>query len=233
MNARAARAFSSKARPRPEENRMRRPFALIACTAALALAACSPDPPEQKAGDEETSTSVANASPSAPAGSEVGTAEAEGSRYTSAYTPFELEVCRVTGENPEGASVNYTCPGYADVPIFLHLGDGRFDLDAGLDGDEFMTIGAFNDIGERLEWRLHDGEPFAVIFRYLDVAPQGEGRTVLAVEKIGRAGSPGCRVAHVSGDTPDANRVAREIADGRTADFRCGADEMRVVGNAR
>jgi hypothetical protein len=211
---------------------MRRPFAFTAGIAALALAACSQDPPGQTP-DDETATPVADASPSAPAEEEDAAAEPDTGGYASAYTPFDLEACRVTGENPEGASVDYACPGRAGVPIFVHLGDGRFDLDAGIDGEEFVTLGAFNDIGERLEWRLHEGAPIAVIFRYLDVAPQGEGRTVLAVEKIGRAGSPGCRVAHVAGDTPDANRIAREIADSRAANFRCGTDEMRVVGNAR
>jgi len=209
---------------------MRRPLALIACAAALAAVGCSQEQPEQ-APEEETPAPAANVSPTEPADERTEAEDASG--YASIYTRFDLAACRVTGENPEGASVDYACPGYGDAPLFVHLGDGRFDIDAGVDGEEFMTIGAFNELGDRLEWRTKDGAPFAVIFRYLDVAPQGEGRTVLAVETIGRAGSPGCRVAHVAGDTPDANRVAREIADARAADFRCGTDEARIVGNAR
>ena len=210
---------------------MRRPFAFIVGTIALALGACSQDAPERAPGDE-ASAPAATAVPTGAVRQDAAVAPDRGG-YASAYTKFDLAACRVTGEDPEGASVDYACPGYADVPLVVHLGDGRFDLDAGVDSDEFMTIGAFNELGERLEWRTKDGAPFAVIFRYRDVAPQGEGRTVLAVETIGGPGAPGCRVAHIAGDTPDANRVAREIADTVAEGFRCGTDEMRVIGDAR
>lgn len=211
---------------------MRRPFAFIVCANALVLAACSQDPQEHSR-DQEAAAPAANA-PAQPAGEGKDAATApDADGYASAYTDFNLAACRVTGENPEGASVEYACPGRADAPLFVHLGDGRFDLDAGADGEEFMTIGAFNELGDRLEWRTKHGAPFAVIFRYRDVAPHGEGRTVLAVETIGRPGAPGCRVAHVAGDTPDANGVARELADTVAEGFRCGTDEMRVIGDAR
>lgn len=211
---------------------MRRPFALTALATALALAACSQDPPEREP-ESEAPAPAADASPGDPAADSEAESTPDAGGYASAYTDFDLEACRVTGENPEGASVDYACPGHAGVPVFVHLGDGRFDLDVGVDGEEFTTIGAFNELGERLEWRMKDGTPFAVIFRYHDVAPQSDGRTVIGVEKIGREGELGCRVAQIAGDTPDANRAAREIADTRAEDFRCGADEMRVVGNAR
>lgn len=213
---------------------MRRPFAISALASALALAACSQDPPERAPDDETPAPAPTASTGQPPAAADEATEDAPDSGgHASAYSDFDLETCRVTGENPEGASVDYACPGRGGVPVFVHLGDGRFDLDAGVANEEFMTIGAFNDIGDQLEWRMRDGAPFAVIFRYLDVAPQGEGRTVLAVEKIGRAGAPGCRVAQIAGDTPDANARAREIADTRAAAFRCGTDEARIVGNAR
>ena len=212
---------------------MRRPFAFIVCASALAIAGCSQDPPE-RGPDEETSAPSATASSTPPAKEDADAAPTPATGgYASAYSDFDLAACRVTGEDPEGASVDYACPGRAGVPVFVHLGDGRFDFDIGVDGGEFTTLGAFNELGDRLEWRTKDGAPFAVIFRYLDVAPQGEGRTVLAVETIGRAGSPGCRVAHIAGDTADANRVARRIADERAAAFRCGTDETAYRGNSR
>ncbi|WP_374407807.1 hypothetical protein [Pelagerythrobacter sp.] len=210
---------------------MRRPFAFAACTAALGLAACSQDPPEQapKTETPEPATPVKRATPA------VGATDtpAETGGYASVYSDFDLAACRVTAEQPEGTGVDYACPGREGIPLFAHHGDGRFDLDAGVDGEEFMTIGAFNEIADRIEWRTNDGTPFAVIFRYRDVAPGSAGRTVLAIEKIGRAGAPGCRVAQIAGDTADANRVAREIADTRAAAFRCGTDEARIVGDAR
>lgn len=214
---------------------MSRPFIWPALAAALALAACSQEAPESEPVEKTTgsATPAAETPTTEPGADPADEAPADAGGYSSVYTDFDLEACRVTGESTEGASVDYACPGRDGVPIFVHLGDGRFDLDAGVDGEEFMTIGAFNELGDRLEWRLKDGEPVAVIFRYLDIAPQSDGRTVLAVEKIGRAGSPGCRVAQIAGDTPGANDVAREIADTRTESFRCGQDEARIVGNAR
>lgn len=214
---------------------MRRPFVWPALTAALALAACSQEQPESEPAESSATASPTPGNEAGAASDDAGTAEsaAGADGYSSAYTAFDLEACRVTGESPEGASVDYACPGRADVPLFVHLGDGRLDLDAGVDGEEFVTIGAFNEIGDRLEWRMKDGAPFAVIFRYRDVAPQSAGRTVIAIEKVGRTGQPGCRVAQIAGDTPDANGVAREIADKRTEGFRCGTDETAYIGNAR
>lgn len=218
---------------------MSRPFVLLVLPVlaiALALAGCSQEAPERETVEATHSSSPvpgATTPAAEPVADPAAEEPADAGGYSSVYTDFDLEACRVTGESTEGASVDYACPGRADVPIFVHLGDGRFDLDAGVDGGEFMTIGAFNELGERLEWRTKDGVPVAVIFRYRDVTPQGEGRTVLAVEKVGQAGAPGCRVAQIAGDTPDANDVAREIADTRAESFRCGRDEARIVGNAR
>ncbi len=214
---------------------MRRPFVWLWLAAALPLAGCSQEAPEREPVEAQPSPDAQDAGTSAaePTPDPAAEEPVDAGGYSSAYTAFDLEACRVTGESSEGASVDYACSGRAGVPIFVHLGDGRLDIDAGVDGEEFTTIGAFNELGERLEWRMKDGSPFAVIFRYRDVAPQSDGRTVIGVEKIGQAGKPGCRVAQIAGETPDANRVAREIADTRARDFRCGIDEMRVVGNAR
>jgi hypothetical protein len=219
----------------PKENRMRRPLVWLLLAAALPLASCSQEAPEREPGEAQPAPTAQDAgTPAAePAADPAAEEPADADGYASAYTAFDLEACRVTGESSEGASVDYACPGRAGVPIFVHLGDGRLDIDAGVDGEEFTTIGSFNELGERLEWRMKDGAPFAVIFRYRDVAPQSEGRTVIGIEKIGREGAPGCRVAQIAGETPDANSVAREIADTRAAGFRCGTDETAYLGNAR
>ena len=153
--------------------------------------------------------------------------------FASTYSEIDLEACKQTSlETEEGTSATWTCDGFGDIPLFIAEGDGRFDLDAGVENEQFETIGAFNSLAETVEWRLKDGEPFAVIFRYNDATVEAEGRTVLAVEKIGRADSPGCRVAQIAGETPDANQVARDLADQSVADFSCGVDEAAVVGDA-
>lgn len=151
----------------------------------------------------------------------------------STYTTLDLDKCQlVDEETEEGTGAEWRCAGFGEVPLIVEEGDGRFDVDAGIRNDRFETIGAFNSLGDNVEWRLRDGKPFAVIFRYLDATPEAKGRTVLAVEKVGAAAAPGCRVAQVAGDVPDANQVARDLADSNAADFTCGTSEMAVAGNA-
>lgn len=155
-------------------------------------------------------------------------------RFTSDYSRFSLEACTVTAEATEGESIDWRCPGRGGVLLFAHLGDGRMDLDAGDPTNDFASLGAFNDIAETLEWRFDRGTPVALIFRYRDATPEGRaaGRTVLAVEKVGREGTTGCRVAHVAGSFPEANAKSREFAD-RAGDFACGKDTITYLGDAR
>ena len=142
---------------------------------------------------------------------------------SSAYTRFDLAKCDVLEENrEEGSYAAYSCPGYQGVKLFVQEGDGRFDLDAGVDDDAFQTMSPFNYIGDTIEWRMKDGKPFAVIFRYWDATETGKGESMLAVESIGTAGQPGCRVAEIPGTAPNPNQQARELADSRATSFECG-----------
>ncbi|UIP07482.1 hypothetical protein LY632_03530 [Erythrobacter sp. SDW2] len=185
---------------------------------AIALSACGGEPAETP----EPGTTV---------GEEAG---AELTGLASTYTALDLDKCQLVSEQAEeGTSAEWRCEGFGDLPLLVSEGDGRFDLDAGVKNEAFETIGAFNSLGDNVEWRLRDGKPFAVIFRYLDATEEAKGRTVLAVEKVGTAATTGCRVAQVAGDVPDANQVARDLADSNAADFTCGTTEMALAGNAQ
>ncbi len=194
-------------------------YSLMAC-AALALASCG--------GRDEAADSADAPAPTAKQ-AELNAAP----QFASTYTEFDLTKCEVLSEErEEGSSAEYRCPGFGDLPLLVQEGDGRFDLDAGSDDGGFQTIGAFNDIGDTVEWRLKDGQPFAVIFRFLDVTEGARGRSVLAVETVGRPGKGACRVAQIAGNAPDANQKARELADAAAADaFVCSSQPERV-GNA-
>ncbi|MCR2832482.1 hypothetical protein [Parerythrobacter lacustris] len=195
-------------------------FSLWAC-AALALASCGGLDEGSESGDAPAPTAEQAELNAAP-------------QFASTYTDFDLAKCEVLSEErEEGSSAEYRCPGFGELPLLVQEGDGRFDLDAGGDDGGFQTIGAFNDIGDTVEWRLKNGQPFAVIFRFLDVTEEAKGRTVLAVETVTRLGLPACRVAQIAGDTPDANQKARELADAAaTEGFRC-PDEPELLGNAQ
>jgi hypothetical protein len=151
---------------------------------------------------------------------------------TSVYTNLNLSRCRVTESHPEGPDTQWRCPGYSGIPLFAASSDDRFFLDAGAQGDPSVTSSAFSSpAGERVEWRVRGGRPFALIYG-LTVSGSADGdHRVLAVKTVGRAGRRPCLVAWVDGAQPDANARARQEADRRAAAFRCGRDRPRLIGN--
>ena len=75
-------------------------------------------------------------------------------RPTSVYTPLDLDRCTVLSRVEEGESVAWRCPGFAGVPLFVLSGDGRFDLDAGIDNEMWESPEQFSGLPARVEWRL-------------------------------------------------------------------------------
>ncbi|MEL7691839.1 hypothetical protein [Citromicrobium bathyomarinum] len=210
---------------------------LLALFATLAVAGCSSEPdPDGADGTADDTSASHTASPAAQATGVEDTPDGEsssGKGYTSSYTKLDLDKCRVLDKSTgEGSWIEFRCPGLQDIPLFVSEGDGRFDVDAGIKNGDFATISAFNEIGDTIEWRLRDGKPFAVIFRYRDVSMESAPRSVLAVETIGSDGVPGCRVAQIDGSTSSANQRAREIADSEAIGFDCGK-EPQYIGDAR
>jgi hypothetical protein len=147
---------------------------------------------------------------------------------SSRYTILDLRRCRTLEVIPEGASVRRRCPGLAGIPLFVNEGDDRSEIDAGFDDGVWESLPAFNTIGDRVEWRLSGGRPFAIIYRLRVAATEGAGASsALIVEAIGHgARAPGCRIGVVDGALPDANARARALADRQARGARCpsGAD---------
>ncbi len=140
---------------------------------------------------------------------------------TSAYTPLDIDRCTLIEEIEEGAGALWRCPGRSGIGWFVATGDGRFDVDAGVDKDSLESLVAFNRPGPQVEWRMRRGRPFAIIYRLLwDDGVGGRGSNLI-VETIGRRGAPGCEVARIEGAAPNANAAARARADAITPDFRC------------
>jgi hypothetical protein len=142
---------------------------------------------------------------------------------SSVYTELNLARCRTLEVIEEGESVRRRCPGLGAVALFVNAGDGRFDVDAGVDNEIWESLAAFNEPGPRIEWRRAGGRPFAIIYRLRLTSPEHPPGSTLIVETIGRRGAPGCQVATVDGALPDANARARAIADRRARTFRCPA----------
>ena len=211
---------------------MRLPLSALALPlAATSLVACGETVPADEA-RESSVEDVAIDEPEVPPVGDTASEETPDERFSSVYGTVDLDQCEVLSQQEEGESATFRCDPVADVPIFVQAGDGRFDLDAGAKNEQFQTISAFNEIAPRLEIRMDEGEPFAVIFRYRDVSLQSNNRSVLAVESIGSSDSPGCRIAQIGGGAGAANQRAREIADASAGEVDC-SQEPQFIGDAR
>ena len=207
---------------------------------SLLLAACGAETNGEAAGDaDEPMRAQSEVETPAEAQSSQSGPEDDGEvasgqpMFASAYTKLDLDSCKVTHQEEEGESISWRCPGYKGVPLFVHAGDGRYDINAGVDNDSaWATLMAFNEPGETVEWRLLNGKPHAIIYRLHDVAPETPKRSVLFVEAIGMDGQPGCVVARIAGNTPDANEVARRHANDLFENISCKDHEAVEVGNA-
>lgn len=76
--------------------------------------------------------------------------------------------------------------------------------------------GAGRVFGEKLEWRMMAGLPYAAILRIwrIDAAADGREREIeeLVVLKVSPSGA--CRVASVNARQPQANEIAQRMSDG-------------------
>ena len=156
---------------------------------------------------------------------------------SSVYTPLKLEACENVTP-PEAAEYGgvFRCEGYGGTVVRVAEGDLRMFVSYGPDADKQtaarQTLPAFNTTGETLEWRLAKGggrhKPFATILRFHWDSDGAKGST-LVVTKLGKVDS--CHVAHVMATgNPNANLLAREIADGQARGFDCARDRIRSYG---
>jgi hypothetical protein len=149
---------------------------------------------------------------------------------TSAYTNLDIDRCRELRRVEEGGSVEWSCPGYGGIPLWVAVGDERYDIDARRSNGAFESTSPFNEPGDRVEWRLRGGRPFAIIYRLRLFGDEARPRSQLAVKSVGQGRRQGCLVAWVDAAAPNANALAREQADRHAATFRCGRDTPRRIG---
>ncbi len=106
-----------------------------------------------------------------------------------------------------------------------------------------QTLGAPNGEGRSIEWRMvrgpgRKGRPFATIMRWTTAVVADDPKVergvhrgeVLVVTRLGPGGV--CHVGYVDGrQNPDANTLARAIADRHARAFRCGKDKPIMLGD--
>jgi len=164
--------------------------------------------------------------------------------FGSSYTSTAPRDCRVksAGNGVDDSTIR-VCPGKAGLVVVISEDDLREAVSVGRnraasDREQAAeaTFGPFNSTTHTVEWRALDGKPFAIIQRWhiADNADEDKnGRPIakplLAVTRL----PPGavCHVAYVDVKAnPDANELARKAADEIARGFKCGKDEVKVIG---
>jgi len=161
----------------------------------------------------------------------------------SAYTDLDLDACETLAEDLMGVSLK--CKGYEGQPVYFKEGDlrqsvlfGRIDREL-IEG-AYESFAAFNRVNTKIEWRLDGrGQAFAAILRWFienpgqsgSPSPESTGQ-VLVISRVATPDYPGsCFVGMVDAKaTPDANAVARRVADEVAKSFDCGMQPPQWYG---
>ena len=164
----------------------------------------------------------------------------------SSYTSTAPKDCRVSGTgNGVDDSTTRVCPAKAGLVVLVSEDDLRETVSVGRDHAAAARepaaeawFGPFNSTATTVEWRAKDGKPFAIIQRWhiADNNDQDrEGRPIakpmLAVTRL--PPGPVCHVAYIDVKAnPSANELARKAADEIAGDFKCGKDDVKVIGES-
>jgi len=167
---------------------------------------------------------------------------ADAQTFSSSYTSTAEKNCRTVGKPRDGGTTQ-VCPGKSGLVVVISEDDLRQTVSVGPTAAAAAKEPAaqtwfapFNSTANTVEWRMANGQPFAIIQRWLiadndDVDKSGTpaNKPMLAVTRL--PPGPVCHVAYVDGQANrNANEVARQAADEFARDFKCGKDEVKVVG---
>jgi hypothetical protein len=161
--------------------------------------------------------------------------------FSSSYSSTAEKNCRVrtTGQDSSTA----VCPGKDGFIVVLTEADLRQTVSVGRSRKAAenepaagSSFGPFNSTTDTIEWRTISGKPFAIIqrWRIADIDDPGkDGRPtdkgLMVVTRL--PPGPACHVAYVDvRANPNPNELARQAADEFARDFKCGKDEIKVVG---
>ncbi len=158
-------------------------------------------------------------------------------------TPLDLHKCKHRRGREVEDYGSWRCTGHAGIAIRVTAGDQRsyisYGPNAANEPAAGQTLAAFNSAGKTIEWRIGrlNGKPhvFATILRWNtttidsdDDSKQVAGQ-VLVVTRLGPGGV--CHIGYVDGRAnPNANELARLIADDNARTFKCGKDKPLVLG---
>jgi len=172
--------------------------------------------------------------------------QANAQTFSSSYTSTAPKDCRMIGKPSElDGSTTRFCPGKSGLGVLISEDDlretvsvGRNRVAAAREPAAQVWFGPFNSTTNTVEWRAVDGKPFAIIQRWHiadnavpDKAGRPTAKPMLAVTRL----PPGevCPVAYIDAQAnPNPNELARKAADELARNFKCGKDEVQVIGGA-
>jgi hypothetical protein len=170
----------------------------------------------------------------------VSSATAAAGEISSAYSNFNLNKCKadeIYNSRDEGGGGVWSCKGIKGYDVLYFEGDLRGNIAFGPKARSQCTsaqsFGAFNSPGAKIEWRLDKGVPFATILRWTTdngLGEAGSKQNWLVVTKLN--GADACRTAVVDTKFPNANAVARDLADKKSLSFNCAKDMPQVISQA-
>ena len=162
--------------------------------------------------------------------------------FGSSYTSTAPKDCRTIGK-PENGSTTLVCPGKSGLVVLTSEDDLRQTVSVGpnrmaasKEPAAETWFAPFNSTANTVEWRAVDGKPFAIIQRWLiadnndpDKTGSPTSKPMLAVTRL--PPGPVCHVAYIDAQANrNANELARQAADEFARDFKCGKDEVKVIG---
>jgi hypothetical protein len=164
--------------------------------------------------------------------------------FGTSYTSTAPKDCRVTsaGNGIDGSTIR-VCPGKAGLVVLVSEDDlretvsvGRNRAAAAKEPAAQVWFGPFNSTATTIEWRTFDGKPFAIIQRWHiadnsdeDKNGRPTAKPMLAVTRL--PPGPVCHVAYIDVKAnPAANELARKAADEIARGFKCGKDEVKIIG---
>jgi hypothetical protein len=151
-----------------------------------------------------------------------------GPKFSSLYTDLNKDCKAAFKQVGEGQDMPLKCKGYGGYHIFINYSAWASSLSANGSGDNSITLamqglGYSDEKGRKIEWRLADGKPFAVILRisnYKIKAGDDGDNPFQDKYKTGESllvkGLKGYEQIDFEVDTkatPNANVKAREMAD--------------------
>jgi hypothetical protein len=162
----------------------------------------------------------------------------------SFYTSTAPKHCHVSsaGNGVDDSTIR-VCPGKAGLKILVSEDDlretvsvGRNRTAAASEPAAEASFGPFNSTATTVEWRASGGKPFAIIQRWHIADNSDEdkdsrpiAKPLLIVTRL--PPGPVCHVAYIDVKAnPDANALARKTADEVARGFKCGKDDVKVVG---